>query len=194
MTDLPDNETRNQILQVAEELFAARGYSAVKLRDIANAVGMKHASLYYYMPGGKEQLFVHVFEYSFERHQRGVIDAIETAGPSIRDQLYAVADWFVTQPAMALDHFQQGDRPKLSDTDVQRLMNQAYDALRSPIVTALAHAQDQGSVHLNDLDLAAMALISLIQSTHNIPNAYSHVRKAIAHQLVDMLMDGWTPR
>jgi AcrR family transcriptional regulator len=194
MTDLPDNETRNQILQVAEEMFAARGYSAVKLRDIANAVGMKHASLYYYMPGGKEQLFVHVFEYSFERHQRGAMDAIENAGTSIRDQLYAVADWFVTQPAMALNHFQQGDRPKLSDMEVQRLMKQAYDALRTPIVTALSQAQGNGSVHLKDFNLAAMALISLIQSTYNIPNAHSHIRKAVAHQLIDMLMDGWTPR
>lgn len=194
MTDLPDNETRDHILQVAEELFAARGYSSVKLRDIAHVVGLRHASLYYYMPGGKEQLFVRVFEYSFARHQRGVMNAIETAGPSIRDQLYAVAEWFVTQPAMPLDRFQQGDRPKLSDLEVQRLMKQAYDALRTPIVSALAHAQDEGSVHLDDFDLAAMALISLIQSTYNIPNANSQVRKAIAQQLIDMLMDGWTPR
>lgn len=194
MVDLPDNETSQQILHVAERLFAARGYTAVKLRDIADAVGMKHASLYYYMPGGKEQLFIRVFEYSFERHKRGLMDAINSAGTSIRDQLYAVADWFVTQPAMPLDRFQQGDRPELSETDVQRLMSLAYESLRTPIISALVRAQDEGAVRLEDFDLAAMALIILVQSTYNIPYARPEIRKAVARQLVNMLMDGWAPR
>src|SRR5688500_3338007 len=104
-----DNETYKRILAVAEELFAQRGYSAVKLRDIAYAVDMKHASLYYYVPGGKEALFVQVMEHSFQRHQDGVTKAIEAAGQGLRQQLYAVADWFVIEVAMDLGRFHQGD-------------------------------------------------------------------------------------
>lgn len=192
--DLPDNETRAHILQVAEKLFASQGYAAVKLRDIADAVGMKHASLYYYMPGGKEQLFIRVFEYSFERHQRGVIQTIKDAGPGIRDQLYAVAYWFLTQPVMSLDRMQQGDRPKISEEEVQRLSLLAYDALRMPIVEALKRAQQTDELDLEDFDLAAMALISLIQSIRSIPGTSKQSRKEIAYQLVDMLLYGWVTR
>jgi DNA-binding transcriptional regulator YbjK len=52
MTELPDNETRRLILEAAESLFSTRGYSAVKLRDIATAVNVKHGALYYYWLNG----------------------------------------------------------------------------------------------------------------------------------------------
>jgi hypothetical protein len=34
MHNIPDNATRSRLLDVAEELFSARGYTAVRLRDI----------------------------------------------------------------------------------------------------------------------------------------------------------------
>jgi AcrR family transcriptional regulator len=37
MRELPNNETRIRLLDRAEELFSARGYTAVRLRDIADA-------------------------------------------------------------------------------------------------------------------------------------------------------------
>jgi len=40
--------TKNIILEVSLEMFAERGFNAVSLRDIANVVGIKMASLYYY--------------------------------------------------------------------------------------------------------------------------------------------------
>jgi len=48
---------RDRILDVAEGLFQERGYTAVAMRDIAEAAGMRTASLYYHFPS-KEELFV----------------------------------------------------------------------------------------------------------------------------------------
>ncbi|MBZ0309485.1 MAG: TetR/AcrR family transcriptional regulator, partial [Anaerolineae bacterium] len=53
---------------MAEHLFAERGYTAVTLRDIAEAVGLRHASLYHHVPGGKEALFIEVTERTMKRH------------------------------------------------------------------------------------------------------------------------------
>jgi AcrR family transcriptional regulator len=47
--------TRRAILEAAARLFRQRGYAAVSLRDIAEAVGMKTGSLYYHFPS-KESL------------------------------------------------------------------------------------------------------------------------------------------
>jgi AcrR family transcriptional regulator len=65
------NSTHQTILDAAERLFAERGYAAVKMHDIARAVDMRHASLYYYAPAGKEQLYVEVMERNFNRHRAG---------------------------------------------------------------------------------------------------------------------------
>ena len=43
-----DNETKNKILKTATELFALKGYNAVTMRTIANSVGIKMSSIYYY--------------------------------------------------------------------------------------------------------------------------------------------------
>lgn len=52
-----------QTLQVAHELFAARGYAAVKMDEIAAAVGVTKPLLYNYF-GNKEQLYIACMERS----------------------------------------------------------------------------------------------------------------------------------
>jgi AcrR family transcriptional regulator len=54
-TEVRDSTQR--VLDVAEGLFIDRGYHAITLRDIADELGIKQASLYYHFPGGKEELF-----------------------------------------------------------------------------------------------------------------------------------------
>lgn len=41
-------DKRSQILEVATALFSERGYSATRMQDIADGLGMKAGSLYYY--------------------------------------------------------------------------------------------------------------------------------------------------
>jgi len=71
---LPDPPVRFQtskwmdaIASLMWRLFQERGYTAVAMRDIAEAAGMRTASLYYHFPS-KEELFVSV---------RGCLSVIE---------------------------------------------------------------------------------------------------------------------
>lgn len=195
MTEIPDNETRTRILDIADALFSARGYSAVRLRDIAQAVGMRHASLYYYAPGGKQQLFVEVMDRNLRRHQAGLEQALETAGPDLRAQLYAVADWLMSQPPLNLGRMGAADMLELEPNQAQHLMQLAYDAMRGPLIPALERARAAGVIDLPDLNLAAMSLVSLLESAHSIPPAYlAGHRQEIGHRLIDMLLDGWLVR
>jgi AcrR family transcriptional regulator len=57
---------------VAQQLFAARGYTSVTLKDIADRLGIKQASLYYHFPGGKEDLFVEVMIHHLEQRRQGL--------------------------------------------------------------------------------------------------------------------------
>lgn len=192
MTDIPNNAMRIRILDVAEELFATRGYVAVKLRDIASAVGMRHASLYYYAPGGKEQLYVEVMERTFARHHAGLEQAIAGGGSDFRAQMHAVAHWLATQPPLDVTRMQYADMPALDGADADRLMNLAYNSLRAPVVAAIERAMTAGLITIPDPNLAAMGLISLVQSVHSIPMPYRTIPiEHLGRQLTDMLLDGW---
>lgn len=195
MTEPPNNQTRTQLLDVAEALFSARGYTAVRLRDIASAMGMRHASLYYYAPGGKEQLYLEVMERTMRRHQAGIEHAIRSAGSDVRAQIYAVVDWLAAQPPLDLVRMSQADMPELAPESAERLMQLAYDSLRLPIGAAISRAASAGQITVSDPDLASVALVSLVQSIHAIPKAYAPDNLArIGRQLADMLLDGWLRR
>jgi AcrR family transcriptional regulator len=190
--ELPQNDTRQRILDIAEELFSRRGYASVTLRDIANALGMKHASLYYYAPEGKKQLFVEVMERNFQRHKQGLTDAIIHADGDLRQQMYAVARWLVSQPPIDFSRMVESDMSEISRAQAEQLITLAYDSIRSPLVAALKQAHNNGKITMRNYDLAAMALISLIQSIHMIPSqVVGNRREKIGLELVDMLMDGW---
>jgi AcrR family transcriptional regulator len=195
MHDIPDNETRTRLLDVAEELFSARGYTAVRLRDIASAMGMRHASLYYYAPAGKEGLYLEVMERTMRRHRTGLERAVAEAGPDLRAQVYAVVDWLAAQPPLDVIRMNQADMPELAPDKAERLMALAYDSLRLPIGGAIRSATEAGLITVPDADMAALALVSLVESVHAIPRAYSGGDlAAIGRQFADMLLDGWLRR
>ena len=54
-------ETKGRLLEVAERLFAEKGYHGASLRDIGGAVGIANASLLYHFPS-KGKLYVAVLD------------------------------------------------------------------------------------------------------------------------------------
>jgi len=52
-------DTREKIIQIAQEAIATRGYSAFSFRELATELGIKSASIHYYFPT-KTQLGVEV--------------------------------------------------------------------------------------------------------------------------------------
>jgi len=62
---MTDNPTRERILEVAERLFAERGYNGVSLRSITAAAGANMAAVHYYFRT-KEGLLRAIFEYRAE--------------------------------------------------------------------------------------------------------------------------------
>lgn len=193
--DTPQNETRQRILDAADELFSRQGYKSVRLRDIADAVGMRHASLYYYVPDGKEQLFVEVMERNLLRHRQGMEDAIAGAGDELRNQLWAVARWLMAQPPLDLMRMQFVDMPAISVENSAHLYQLAWDSLRLPLRDALERAHRCGLLSITDFDLAAISFITLIQGIHSAPmDASDPARDLTIEHTIDMMLYGWLKR
>jgi AcrR family transcriptional regulator len=58
--------TKERILSVAIDLFAQKGFDAVSLREIAEAAGIRKATLYYYFTS-KDELLENIFDYALKR-------------------------------------------------------------------------------------------------------------------------------
>lgn len=197
MTEIHDNDTRQRILDAAEELFSKRGYQSVTLRDIAEVVGMRHASLYYYAPKGKEGLFIEVMERMLLRHNVGMKHVLNDAGSDIGDQLRAVARWFIHQPPMNLDRIFNSDMVTIEPVHAQRLSAMAMQMLTEPLYQALDQARSAGQIANIETTVAAMSLISLVQGVNSIPEGDwidLVKREEIALQAVELMLYGLLKR
>ncbi len=172
-----------------------RGYSAVTLRDVAGALGMRQASLYYHAPGGKYELFVTVTERVLARHQAGVEAALRAGHEDLRAQLRSVAHWYLSQPVMDWGRMVRSDMPNLEPSDAQRLMTAAGDALIHPVARAIRSAEQRGDITHHNPETVAGSLLAVISAVSSMSTYFSdRDAKDVADEVVDVLMDGLRPR
>lgn len=74
-----DRETRPQILEAAQALFIDHGYKGVSMKDVAEAVAITPAALYYHFPGGKEELFADTIRHFLQSTVERAFQAMESA-------------------------------------------------------------------------------------------------------------------
>ncbi len=183
-------DPRQRVLDVAELLFMERGYTAIALRDIADALGMKQASLYYHFPQGKEELYVAVAERAFARHYAGMAAALADHS-SIDAKLIAVASWFGSQPRMCLMGMVHADLPALHPEHTQSVTQAAYLGLFQPLVEAFSRAQanhEIGPINPNLLAGSFLALLDGLSIGAAMRNAQP--REQIAADLIDLFLNG----
>lgn len=64
--------TKERIFNVAIDLFAQKGFDAVSLREIAEAAGIRKATLYYYFTT-KDEILEKIFDYVLEVWKHGQV-------------------------------------------------------------------------------------------------------------------------
>lgn len=190
-SEFTPSEARQRVLDVAEELFMTRGYNSITLRDVADALAMRQASLYYHFPEGKEQLFVAVATRTFERHRHGMEAALATAPAEVRAQLQAVAGWFASQPPLNLLGMMHADMPALAPGQRQQLGRVAYDAMFTPLRQLFLTAQARGEVRFVLPDLLAGSFLALLDGlNHALRQEGAPPRERMVDEIITILLDG----
>ncbi len=185
------NLSRERVLNAAEALFMEHGYAAVTLRDIASALGIRQASLYYHAPGGKEELFVTVVERALDRHQAGLEQAIARAGPELSAQLNAAATWLLSQPAMNFARMVQSDIAAVEGEARQRLTERARTALMLPLQSAFMPAVQRRGEGFTEAAMLGGAFLSMVEMVHVLPDEFGGPGKpAMVAYLIDALLNG----
>ncbi|HEY9508053.1 MAG TPA: TetR family transcriptional regulator, partial [Gemmatimonadales bacterium] len=92
--------TRDKILDIAESLFARRGYDRTTIKQIGAGAGLNPALIYYYF-AGKEGLYKAVLQRFFDTvlSQGGaVLDGTIPPSDAIRRLLALQAEWLLARP------------------------------------------------------------------------------------------------
>jgi AcrR family transcriptional regulator len=191
MNDTP-SLSRERVLDTAERLFSERGYASVTLRDIAQTLKMKQASLYYHVKG-KEELFVEVIERNLQRHREGLNHIIQEPGANWDEKLHTIAHWLLSQPPMNITRIVQSDMPEISQGHAQQLMESMYQSLLRPLEQIFVQAQQEAERRLPEPQILVGAYLSLIEGIRNAPSSHGSMsldRQHAADQIIDVLVRG----
>ena len=181
-----ESEARERVIAVAKQLFSEHGYQAVTLRDIGQAIGIRHTSLYHHFPQGKEELFVEVTARRMGVYRQGLEEAIQAAGDNWRDRLHAAAIWLLDQPAMHLGRMLQADMPQISVEAAAKLKEIIFASLLLPVNEVLRDALANNPAKLQRSQTIAGMFYSLIEGIDSLPASYMHGTKA---ELVEVVLD-----
>ena len=195
MVEENDSEARERVLNVAGRLFSEKGYKAVRLRDIAEELGMKQASLYYHVPNGKEQLFVEVTERGFHKHRHALESAASAAGDDLKAQLMGMARWLLSQTPLDVGRMFNSDMPSISKEHAQYLMGIGYQSMLVPFENVFKTAHQRGEIWTPDITLLAGSFLSIITSIGQIP-FHADYEEAVRHadSMIDVLLMGLVKR
>ena len=188
-----DPQSRTRLLNEAERLFDERGYHAVSMADIAKAVGIKKPSLYYHVPGGKEELFVEVSERSFKRHQLGLSESIAAADDSLEAQLQAAARWLIAQAPLGLLAMMQNGTPGLKEENAAYIESQRMASLWAPLHAPFETAKAKGEITISSTDTAVGAFLSIMDGvTHigSLEGVLDQPMEEVADELIHMMLYG----
>ena len=157
--EAPEPERAQELLRVAAELFFEKGYESTTTREIAEALEIKSASIYYHYES-KEQILFELIRSTMEQLTAGVRTAVDRE-PDPERQLAALVVHHVVMHAL---------RPRettLGDTELRSLTGERRDEVlrlrdeyESLVVQVLDRGAAAGLFHPLDLKLTAYAVIA----------------------------------
>lgn len=186
---------RNKILDIAEEMFRNKGYKAVNLSQIANSLGIKKPSLYYYFPNGKEEIFLEVNKRKIEYNNLGIIKAINE-GQNIIDKLKGLVTWFTNQPPMRMTNLMFTDIANVSTETAEKIELIVFKLIFKPISDML-----QDSISKNEItdkfspETITGTILAAIEGSEFAPNIENpQVKNEMLHSALNILLWGIIPR
>jgi len=189
-----DRETRQQILEAARQLFLARGYKGVSMKDVAEAVQVTSAALYYHFPNGKQDIFFSIIQTMLEEWTRGALLATESA-QGLRERLDALTLYLFTLPLDRFALLARDIHENALDQGKKRMFAlQIRDTLSQQVIGIFQQAIDAGEI-TRDIPATVLAdmyegmNISVLRAKH-MAGADSLESRQLAAMIVSVLLDG----
>jgi AcrR family transcriptional regulator len=194
--EAPSSARRDAILAAATELFAERGYHAVGMRVIAEAVGIRTSSLYHHF-ASKQQLLAAIAvdgNHAFIEAHAPILEGDGPPEQRLHDVLHA----------MILYYWEHRLEREVGLRDVRELAGsepEIYDLLQSDlrrfqrgIENAIIEGVDSGVLESDDPKLTARAIIGMCLSVNDwFRPGRSMTIERVADHYADLVLDRLLP-
>ena len=181
-----DQQTWRQILTAAKDLFFAKGYKGVSMKEIADAVQVTPAALYYHFPKGKEDLFTKMIQTLFVEEGVAKIDQVLGTTQNLRERLTLFTASLLTLPID--EHFTmllRDAKEHIKDPENQRIILSLRDRLKQQAMGIFQAARDAGEIRT---DIPINMLVSLYMGMLRESKSIQGSRRA--SHVVTVLLDG----
>lgn len=162
MQEFKVQDKRDDILDVAEKLFAEQGFEAISVREISKAADINIAMISYYF-GSKEKLYEEVVNrklISFDTY-RSKIEAL----PTYKEKLFVMADVFVDKfferrqfQNIIFREMAMNQRTKMADKIATQL-HQNFSFISDIIQKGVKHKEFKKV----DVELTVMSIIGIVR-------------------------------
>lgn len=191
-----DRETRQQILEVARELFLSKGYKGVSMKEVAEEVQVTSAALYYHFPGGKQDLFFNIIQKMLEDWTQGAILATAQA-QGLQEDLIQLTQYLLTLPMDRFSILARDIHENVLDHDAQRLaLEQLQHVFVQHVTDLFQQAIDAGEIN-KEIPAEVLATmyegmsISLLRSQYlGIGGVERYNAEQLADFVVSILLQG----
>jgi len=190
-TRLPAANRRAQIMKVAADLFATRAYEQTSMEAIAQQVGIRKASLYYYF-SSKDDLLAQMHQERIEpiiyAHQQR-LDSGELGPPALllamMTDLVSLLETHPGDLRVVLEHYSE-----LPEAARARITEQG-ERYRRMLVDVLDRGVAEGQFAIVEPNLTALAILGMCSSTHQwFRPGGKRTATQIARYFYDTLMSG----
>lgn len=157
-----NRDLHQQILTAATQLFIEHGYHGLAMRQIAEAVGVSKAALYYYFKD-KEELFLKLLDSHLGEIEE-LIDRVQREEATCHGQIQSLVGLILAQPV------EKRAMIRLASQEMDQLSPPAREAVKSTYHTRfLKRVQElmqagiqRGELRPLDPDVAAWALLGML--------------------------------
>lgn len=191
---------RQQILEIATELFANRGYEGTTTREISNGAKVNEAIIFRHFPS-KEELYWAVIENKCQTNpgRAKVRDRLAQGGP-IRDVLLDIVEGILQrrqqdQTLTRLLFFSALEKHSLSERFFETYISSYYETLADFI----RERMDSGELRRGDALLSARGFFgmviyhSLVQDLFGAKRYKEYDLREVSENIVSIWLDGMSP-
>jgi len=185
------SSTRERAVEEADALLVAGGYKAMSLDAVAQAIGIRKASLYHHFPGGKDELFIAVVEHRTAEDGQRLREVIADL-PDTFARLRAISHYFNSVAERRPYHALKDMAAHLPEQHRAWVLKIVDERVLAPVRAVIDAGVRHRELRRCDPELAALAFVTLMASMGKIATDDPR-RAALSDFIVDVYADGLRP-
>jgi len=188
-------DSRAAILEAAKHLFMQDGFRGISMRQIAEAVGVTKAALYYHFQD-KEDLFVAIVE-QYLVEMAALIDQVTAEQAGARQQISDLVRRILAQPPQqrSIIRLASQEMGNVGPQNRARFLAIYHDQFIGRIRALLQAGMNRGELRPLDPNVATWTLLGMMYPYfHPAPPTQMTPTPALIEQLLQIYFDGLASR